>query len=151
MGKLENAGFLTPAHKALLTRAASRGAALLDERRPGWARRIARLHRSALKLDDGAACILGHLFASAAKAEWERTPEWQRWCRFKRNGFEMGEERLKIEGRTDRYGFTVPKGWNNHRLVNEAYSYLEEAWVRQLVRRHPRSTIAKTERECVAA
>lgn len=135
----------------LLDRAVARGAALLDERMPGWA---ARIDLDRLELDDTDRCILGQLFPESV-----RIPRWQahraasldayadahvtvgcssrdEWLRHGatlvcRAAFHLGQHVLGLSSAdTGVYGFDVIDD-------DDDYPHLEDAWRAEIVRRQP--------------
>jgi len=75
-----------------------RGAALLDERKPGWDRKI---DLDTLNLADGCNCVLGQVYGD-------------RLARDDYNGYDRGQRLLGLNARhSQHYGFLAWSDWGN--------------------------------------
>jgi len=94
----------------------ARGAALLDEKVPGWAGRISL---GELDLSSCTFCVLGQLFAVDAFVE----PDWD-------SGYDLGRRVLDLEDDDDLHGFD--------RYYVEPWSELNAEWRRVITERTAR-------------
>jgi hypothetical protein len=100
----------------------ARGAAMLDERRPGWFHRI---DPGVLDLQSGCACIIGQLFDGYTNAYQEFT-EWTAYSWRSAHGFTVNSD-------TDLSDTDLA-----HAEMDEAFKRLQDAWIDAIAARlHP--------------
>jgi len=94
----------------------ARGAALLDEKRPGWA---AEIDLRKLDLASGRDCPLGQLWTAKLAGPPFRTDD----------AYMLGLEDLGIYGDSDEYGFNrSEENWST-------WAELDELWIAEIRRR----------------
>lgn len=92
----------------------TRGAALLDQKRPGWAGRI---DIATLRISSCQACVVGQLFGVAERFA----------------PFTHGIEALGIYGSQEDYGFALAGPFNAEKT--RRWQFLQDAWIEAIADR----------------
>lgn len=138
---------LTDHQKRVLNRAVRTGAETLDQKYPTWFKRI---DLDSLNLADCSACIAGQLGEKYLGENYDGFSSFSGFVRkligrLSRKRVESLAGRLDEDGSiywgdvADALGFDVPTQKTQFYYMDEAYRYLDHAWLREINRRKKRA------------